>query len=83
MNNVSLRITDEGSGISSKDLPHIFEPFYTTKSNTKGTGLGLSVAYGMIKQHSGKIFVEHTSVNGTTFKITLPLKQSEEYKDGN
>jgi two-component system NtrC family sensor kinase len=76
LDNATLRITDEGSGINANDLPLIFEPFYTTKTNSKGTGLGLSVAYGIIKQHNGKIFVEHTSIKGTTFKITLPLKKS-------
>jgi two-component system NtrC family sensor kinase len=82
-NNVALRITDEGSGISGNDLPHIFEPFYTTKNHSKGTGLGLSVAYGIINQHHGNIVVENTSIKGTTFKITLPIIQSKEYRNGN
>lgn len=73
--NVIIRITDEGHGISEKDLPHIFEPFYSTKQKTKGTGLGLSVVYGIIEQHKGKIEVENTSPEGTTFKITLPLRK--------
>jgi len=83
LNHLALRITDEGSGISSSDLPHIFEPFYTTKNNIKGTGLGLSVAYGIIKQHNGNIIVEHTSIRGTTFKITLPINQPKENYNGN
>ncbi len=76
--NLFIRIIDEGSGISEKDLPHIFEPFYTTKSDAKGTGLGLAVAYGIIEHHKGKIEVEETSLKGTTFKVTLPL-----YPDNN
>ncbi|MCI0473383.1 MAG: ATP-binding protein [Ignavibacteria bacterium] len=68
-----IRIKDEGSGIAESDLPYIFEPFFTTKEAIKGTGLGLSVAYGIIKSHKGKIEIEHTSSNGTTFKITLPI----------
>jgi len=68
-----LRITDEGKGISEKDLPMIFEPFYSTKGDSKGTGLGLPVAYGIINQHKGKIIVENTSPKGTTFKIIFPL----------
>jgi two-component system, NtrC family, sensor kinase len=68
-----IRIKDEGTGISASDLPYIFEPFFTTKESLKGTGLGLSVAYGIIKSHKGKIEIENTSTNGTTFKITLPL----------
>ena len=71
---VILRVIDEGSGIPEKDLPHIFEPFYTTKKeDSKGTGLGLAVAYGIVEQHKGIIEVENTSPKGTTFKIIFPL----------
>jgi two-component system NtrC family sensor kinase len=72
-NNAVVRIKDEGTGISEKDLPHIFEPFYSTKEAEKGTGLGLAVTYGIITNHSGKLSVEETSPEGTTFKIELPL----------
>jgi two-component system NtrC family sensor kinase len=74
--NAILRIKDQGDGISQKDLPYIFEPFYTTKEEMKGTGLGLSVVYGIMKVHNGKIEVEDTSGNGTTFKIVLPINQN-------
>lgn len=74
--NAILRIKDQGDGISQKDLPYIFEPFYTTKDAMKGTGLGLSVVYGIIKVHNGKIEVEETSEKGTTFKIVLPINQN-------
>lgn len=72
---VIIRLTDTGHGISDADMQNIFEPFYTTKEKGKGTGLGLSVAYGIINSHGGKIEVEETSVKGTTFKITLPIKE--------
>ena len=68
-----IRISDCGSGISEKDLPYIFEPFYTTKEMSRGTGLGLSIVYGIVNQHKGKIIVEETSIKGTTFKISLPI----------
>ncbi len=71
-NNVILKIADQGTGISEKDLPHIFVPFYSTKTESSGTGLGLAVAYGIIANHSGKIEVERTSNEGTTIKIVLP-----------
>lgn len=74
-NNVIIRIADEGIGISDKDLPHIFEPFYTTKEASTGTGLGLAVVYGIITNHKGKVEVEKTSNQGTTFKITLPQNE--------
>jgi two-component system NtrC family sensor kinase len=74
-NNIVLRIRDEGIGISDKDLPNIFEPFYSTKEATNGTGLGLAVSYGIIANHKGKIEVEKTSNQGTTFRIVLPKNE--------
>jgi len=74
-NSCIIRIVDEGTGIGEKDLPHIFEPFYSTKEANKGTGLGLAVVYGIINHHNGHVTVEKTSVGGTTFKITLPIKE--------
>ena len=74
-NNVVLRIIDEGTGIADKDLPHIFEPFYSTKESSAGTGLGLAVVYGIITNHKGKIEVEKTSNRGTTFKVVLPQNE--------
>ncbi|MCK9281921.1 MAG: HAMP domain-containing histidine kinase [Melioribacteraceae bacterium] len=70
--NVVMRIIDEGTGISDKDLPYIFEPFYSTKESTSGTGLGLAVVYGIITMHHGKVEIEHTSNQGTTFKLVFP-----------
>ncbi len=72
-----LRIRDEGMGISHKDLPHIFEPFFSTKEAAQGTGLGLAVTYGIITNHNGRISVEETSPEGTTFRIELPLNTRE------
>jgi two-component system NtrC family sensor kinase len=74
-NMAAIRIKDEGTGISQKDLPQIFEPFFSTKEAAQGTGLGLAVTYGIITGHGGKIYVEETSPEGTTFKIELPLKE--------
>jgi two-component system, NtrC family, sensor kinase len=71
---VQMTVSDTGSGITEEDMPHIFEPFYTTKKEGKGTGLGLSVVYGIIERHSGSISVESRQGMGTTFTITLPRK---------
>jgi len=68
-----IQIIDSGKGISEKDLPYIFEPFYSTKTEQKGTGLGLAVVYGIITGHKGNIYVKETSDNGTTIEITLPV----------
>ncbi|NRB05635.1 MAG: PAS domain-containing protein, partial [Rhodobacteraceae bacterium] len=55
---ISLRVTDEGTGIQSDKLDKIFEPFYTTKRTGEGTGLGLSMVYGIVKQSGGYVFVD-------------------------
>jgi two-component system NtrC family sensor kinase len=71
---IKVQIQDTGSGISPEDLPHIFEPFYTTKKEGKGVGLGLSVCYGIIERHEGKIDVNSVIGEGSTFIVELPLK---------
>ena len=71
---ILLRITDTGPGIPKEVLPHIFEPFYTTKEEGKGTGLGLSMAYGIIENHEGGIEARSAPGEGTTFTIRLPLQ---------
>jgi CheY-like chemotaxis protein len=75
---VCLTVRDSGSGIDEETLPHIFEPFYTTKDAGKGTGLGLAVVYGIVTQHAGWITVKSTPGVGTTFKTFLPTSGEEE-----
>lgn len=69
---VRVRVSDNGEGISADALPHVFEPFYTTKSPGEGSGLGLSQAYGIIKQHNGYIDIESSVDQGTTVILYLP-----------
>lgn len=68
-----LSVVDSGSGIPANVLPHIFEPFYTTKGPGKGTGLGLAQVFGIVKQHGGSIDVTTEVGTGTRFDIYLPL----------
>jgi len=80
ISDVSIIISDNGSGISEEDLAKIFEPFYTTKGPGLGTGLGLATAYGIVKMHKGQISVEsNTDITkgstGTTFRIALPRRK--------
>jgi PAS domain S-box-containing protein len=70
---IRIEIQDTGCGIAPEVLPHIFEPFYTTKEAGKGTGLGLSVAYGIIHDHQGTIRVASSPGQGSTFFVELPV----------
>ncbi len=74
---VVIDFTDTGSGIPHECLPHIFEPFYTTKPVGHGTGLGLSQVYGIITQHGGFIDVRSEVGKGTVFTIYLPETDAE------
>jgi len=73
---VETTIMDTGSGIKPELLPHIFDPFFSTKGSG-GTGLGLSVSYGIVKNHQGEIRVESKEGVGTTFTVELPVWKGE------
>ncbi|MCG2813452.1 MAG: ATP-binding protein, partial [Thermodesulfovibrionales bacterium] len=67
--NTVIEISDTGPGIEEKDLPFIFNPFYTTKAS--GTGLGLAITNRIIEEHKGKIEVDSAPGKGTTFRVFL------------
>ncbi len=69
---VELVIRDDGAGIPAEHLPHIFEPFYTTKESG-GSGLGLAISESIVERHGGTIEVNSVVGQGTTFKIVLPM----------
>lgn len=73
-NQVIIRVSDTGIGISEENLKKIFEPFFTTKEKGKGTGLGLAMTYGVIKRHNGTIDVKSREGEGTEFIIRLPVE---------
>ncbi len=70
---VCIEITDNGVGISPEDIPHIFEPFFSTKENESGIGLGLAIVHGIVQTHKGKTSVKSERGKETTISITLPL----------
>jgi two-component system NtrC family sensor kinase len=74
---VVVEIQDTGPGISQKNLPYIFEPFFSTKGEAKGVGLGLSVVYGIIRDHQGNITVKSEVGKGACFTIRLPACEPE------
>lgn len=70
---VVFEIVDNGAGIAAEDLPHIFEPFFSTKQDVSGIGLGLAIVHGIIQNHKGKIQVKSEQGRGTTVLVSLPL----------
>ena len=77
-NKVVCEISDNGPGIEPENLQHIFDPFFTTKPIGTGTGLGLSISYDIIAtKHNGKLLVDSTVGEGTTFTIELPVKHAK------
>lgn len=80
LSDVSITVSDTGSGIKDENKSKIFEPFFTTKGLGHGTGLGLATAYGIVKMHKGQITVDSNTdpargQTGTSFKIVLPRRK--------
>ncbi len=74
---VQIEVRDDGVGIPPDILPHIFEPFVTTKESGHGVGLGLAISRGIIERHGGRIEVQSRLGEGTTFIMTLPVQGAE------
>jgi signal transduction histidine kinase len=87
-----IQVQDTGKGIPEQDLPKIFDPFFTSKDvsvrsqsgpssygivDQQGTGLGLSICHGIVEQHGGRIEVQSTVGEGTTFSVCLPLERAD------
>jgi len=70
---VEVQVQDDGCGIPKTQIPHLFEPFATTKG-PKGTGLGLAVTWGIVDNHNGTISVESEVGVGTTFTVRIPVE---------
>ena len=75
---VVVRVADHGPGIAADDLPHLFESFWQAKkSDRRGAGLGLSIAKGIVEAHGGRLWVDSTVGEGTTFSFTLPVAPAQ------
>jgi len=72
---IEISVADTGTGISPDVLPHIFNPFFTTKGPDEGIGLGLAQVHGIVAQHGGHVTVESQVGVGTIFHIYLPTFQ--------
>ncbi len=73
---IEVAVTDTGIGIAAQDLPYVFDKFYRVQSketsNIKGTGLGLAITRSIVEAHNGRIWVNSTVGQGTTFAFSLP-----------
>jgi signal transduction histidine kinase len=76
-NEISIRVTDNGCGMSEEQLQRIFEPFFTTKGDSGGVGLGLSITYSLVSELGGHVSVESELWMGTSFLIRLPINGAE------
>jgi PAS domain S-box-containing protein len=79
---IEIQIADEGCGITPSELPHVFEPFYTTKGPGKGTGLGLAIARNIVLEHGGSIRIESVPGRGTVACVDLPLWRPADASEG-
>jgi len=68
-----IRVSDTGKGIKKEDLPHLFDPYFTTRSS--GTGLGLAIVHNIIESHGGEVRVTSDYGEGTTVILSLPYEQ--------
>jgi len=74
--NLRIDVMDEGPGISPEDLGKIFRAFEQLDGRKGGAGLGLAIAHGIVEAHKGRIWVEDSSEDGTTFSVILPLAET-------
>jgi PAS domain S-box-containing protein len=72
-----IEVGDQGQGIAAADLPHVTDPFFTTRRDSGGTGLGLSISARIVKEHGGRLEIISTPTRGTTVRVILPLADEE------
>lgn len=79
-NHLILEVVDQGVGIPPQAIPHITDPFFTTRRESGGTGLGLSVSARIVKEHGGRLHFDSQPGQGTTVTVYLPALQEDRYE---
>jgi signal transduction histidine kinase len=74
-NGVFVAVRDSGPGLSPDDLDHVFDAFYTTKSN--GMGMGLAICRSIIEAHGGRVWVAPNRPRGAVFQFSVPVHEAE------
>jgi len=74
---VTVSVRDEGVGIAPEHMPHLTDPFFTTKRESGGTGLGLSISAGIVQEHGGDITFSSPTGGGTLVRLSLPAMKEE------
>jgi polar amino acid transport system substrate-binding protein len=74
---VVLEVRDEGAGIAAEHLPHLTDPFFTTRREKGGTGLGLWICAAIVEEHGGTLSFRSRPGEGTVVALTLPLLPDE------
>ncbi len=72
---IQIRFADNGTGIRPEVMPHLFEPFFTTRKMGEGIGLGLSICDRIAREHGGRMWAENNGEGGATFVLELPVIQ--------
>jgi polar amino acid transport system substrate-binding protein len=75
---VVLRVKDQGKGIPSESLPHITDPFFTTKQDSGGVGLGLSISERIVEEHGGRMIFTSEVGEGTQVEVILPIDNNRQ-----
>jgi PAS domain S-box-containing protein len=78
---ICMNVIDNGKGIKTEHLSHIFEPFFRATEEGKGAGLGLAVVHEIVSLHGGLVTVESKEGKGATFSVKLPLKTLQKMKE--
>ena len=78
---IVIEVKDDGEGISAENLPHIFEPYFSTRKAQNATGLGLTVCESIAKAHGGSLSVRSEQAVGTSVRFYLPVDAEEEGVD--